>query len=720
MATPEEHRSRKPGLASWLSEVGGGTAAAALVLPQAMAFGVALFGPVGVPAATGALVGLLSAAALSTISGLFGGTRGLVSAPTGPGLVLLSGMLATFTQAGLSGDSLLSGLAVTVVLTGMFQLALGAIGGGKVISFMPLPVVAGFMTGSALLMLRSQWFSLLPDPALGEALRWVPAAIALFTFAAIALGPRLVPRVPGPILGLVAGTAAFHAVTLFAKGAPAEWLVGKVPGVTELKLGASVSALEQLPLPLIVSSALALALLTSLDTLLTSVIADVATGARHDARRELIGQGLGQALGGLMGGIGGAGTTGATLVAIRSGGRRWAGSLAGLVIALLLVVGGKVGLILPRAVLAGVIVHVAISMIERDIYAWAKRARTRPDALIAIAVTAVTVAWDLMIAVAVGVAIALSLFLKRQVQAPVIHRHLTGKDRRSTKRRPVAARELLEAHGERIVIAELRGSLFFGTTNRLLDELAADLDRPVWLILHLRRVRDADLTAVRLLAQMASRLRVAGGELLFCNVHKEIGIGRKVKKTLRKSTLSEAPEVKTFIGSDEALEYAEDRLLEELGQPSTAPETPVSLRAVELLERFSEADLSAFEAVLEEHILEADQHLFERGDHGDSLFIVREGEVDLVIPTTARHHKRVAKCGPGMWFGDVALLDAGPRSATAIARRLTVVWELTQAALAQLRKEAPGAALALLEAVARTQAHYVRWSAAEIERLAQW
>jgi anti-anti-sigma regulatory factor len=303
---------------------------------------------------------------------------------------------------------------------------------------------------------------------------------------------------------------------------------------------------------------------------------------------------------------------------------------------------------------------------------------------------------------------------------PVIHRRATAGERRSTKRRPQHERDLLEHHGRRIVIVELRGSLFFGTTNRLLDELSSDLDRPLWLILHLRRVRDVDLTAVRLLAQIASRINAAGGELLFCNVHKEIGLGRKVQKTLRKATFGAAPQVKTFVGSDEALEYAEDGLLEELRGRPTLPEEAVELCDSELFQKFAPVDFEAVVARLQRKTFQAGEHLFERGAQGERLYVLRRGEVDLVIPTTLRHHKRVAKCGPGMHFGEIAFLETGPRSATAIARTSVEVYELSQESFRQMRTQTPSAALALLEALALTQVNYVRWSAAEIERLAQW
>ena len=101
------------GDASWQSgDLSGGVAAAAVLLPQAMAFGVALYTPAGISAADGAYAGLLGTALLCILSGLSGGTRGLISSPTGPTLVLLGGALVALAEAGLTSGSVILALAV--------------------------------------------------------------------------------------------------------------------------------------------------------------------------------------------------------------------------------------------------------------------------------------------------------------------------------------------------------------------------------------------------------------------------------------------------------------------------------------------------------------------------------------------------------------------------------------------------------------------------------
>jgi len=701
-----------------------GLAATAVILPQAMAFGVALLAPHGIDAATGALAGLIGTAALCLLSGAFGGTPGLISAPTGPTFVLLSGALTTAAGAGLGGPDLLTALAAIMVVTGIFQSLIGISGGGRLIKFIPYTVVSGFLTGSAVLMFLSQIHPLAGGGG-GDAWthwRWIPAATAAVTFAVMHYAPRFAPRIPGTIAGLIAGTLAFQLLVRLGPGpAPEAWVIGTLPGPQSIHPGISLKALEMLPWPALLLSGLALAVLASLDTLFTAVIADVTTGARHDARRELMGQGAGQIVSGLLGGMAGAGTTGATVVSVKTGGRRWPGVTAGLTFAVLILFGGPVGTLLPISALAGIILRVAVGMLDRDIIAWAKRRRTRTDAGIALLVIVVTVAYNLMAAVGVGVAIALVFFVRAQVKAPVIHRRSTATQTHSLRERSLDQRELLDRHGDRIVIVELRGRLFFGTADRLYEQLGPDLDRPVWLILNMRRIRQVDLTGAKILQQIAERLHAHGGHLIFCEVHKEAGLGHKVRKTLRKISPREgAPEVKTFNGGDEALEYAEDGLLKELGAPGVDRDWRITPAEMDFCENMSAEEISAFENSLRPLTVKGGKHLFKTGDHGDELYLVVRGEVDIRVPTTRHHYKRLAHYGPGTMFGEITFLEPGPRSADAVALRPCELLILDRSGFENLKRAHPAAAVAVLMALGRAEGRHLRWTTSELRRLSEW
>lgn len=702
----------------------GGMAATAVVLPQAMAFGVALLAPVGFDASRGAIAGLLGAAIVCTVSGVFSGTRGLISAPTGPTLVLLGGALAALSQSGLAGGSLLINLAMVIICTGLFQIAIGISGGGRLIKYIPYPVISGFLTGSAILMIMSQTGPLAGkvDSTSWESWRWLPLLTAMVTLVGTYLGPRYVKKLPGTIAGLLVGTLVFHLVAFFNPAdLPGEWLIGELPKIDSVKLELSMDMLSSLSWKIIIPAALALSILASLDTLLTAVIADVNTGLRHNANLEMLGQGIGQILTGISGGMAAAGTTGATVVAVKSGGRRWTGVVAGLTFFILILLARDVGSILPISVLAGIILAVSLHMFDLDIIAWLKRRRTFQDAAIAILVTTVTVAYDLMVAVGLGVAIAIILFIRTQIRMPVVHRRSTGKQMRSLRLRSGEERDLLGEHGDRIVLYELRGNLFFATADALLEELSGDLDKPNYVILHMRRVLQADLTAIKFLHQIASRLQKSGGQLIFCNVHKEIGIGKRMQETFREVSATDSSlQVLTFNGKDEALEYAENSLLEEQNYKPTEFRDHIALQDNELCRSLTTEQRDNLRSVLVGRTLDPNDKLFSEGDEGDELYMVLSGEIEIRLPTTKHHYKRLATCEPGSFFGELALLKPGPRVADAVATHKTEIMILSRSALDELCKTHPDTSIQLLMTLAKIQVEYLRWSTDEMQRLSEW
>ena len=711
---------RLPGM----GDLWGGLAGAAVILPQALAFGVALYAPFGMDPARGALAGLIGAALLCGIAGLVGGTRGLISAPTGPALALLSGACVALQAAGVGVDRLAGALVAVLAAAGLFQTVIALTGGGRLIKYIPYPVVSGFMTGSAILMIESQLRPLAGGgmDAAWDGWRWLPALSAIATFATMSFSARILPRLPATISGLLAGTAVFHLVAAFGPDAtPSAWLIGTLPDPGAMDLDYSLDRFAGLPLLEVAVAGTALAILASLNTLLASVVADVETGERHDARRALAGQGIAQLFTGVLGGMGGSATTGATVVAIRSGGRRWAGAVGGGVMLLLIVGGRDIGRVLPVGVLAGIILHTAVHLLDRDIVAWIRRPGTRADAGIALLVTGITVVYDLTAAIGLGIAIAIIQFVQTQVRQPVVHRRSTAAQAHSLRKRTTHERKLLDEHGDRIVLYELRGNLFFATADQLLSELLTDLARPAYVILHMQRVNQVDLTAIKIVQQIGARLQAHGGILILCNVHEALGLGRQVQETLRKvSPVASNLRVLTFNGRDESLEFAENALLDGLGDTLTETRREVPLAENDLCKFMDRAEIGLLESVVRTRLVESGQKVFSRDDKGEELFIVASGEVDIRLPTTRHHYKRLTTCGPGTFFGELAFVSPGPRAADAVAMQPTRLLILDREGLRTLIARSPETAVELLMTLGRMQVEHQRWSTAEIQRLSEW
>ncbi len=700
----------------------GGIAGSAVALPQAMGLGLLLFTAIGFDASTGAMAGLLGAAVLSLSSGLVGATRGMISAPNGPVTMLLVASLATLVAHGVEGPGLLLALTVILLAAGLLQVLFGLTGGGHLVKYIPFPAVAGLVTAIGILMILSQVRSLTGGALEGVDGLWsgVPVLTAVVTLAGIRVTPRYFPQLPGVIGGFLAGIACFHLLALIMPGPfPAPWVVGEIPALHGTVRVPELSAFRGLPWLHILAAALAVALLASIDCLLTAVVADGRTGARHDARRELTAQGTAQLLVGLLGGLGGGGTKGSTLVAIDSGGGRWAAVVAGLVFVSLLLFMGPVGRFLPVSVLAGVIIYVGFGMIDVNILSWVQRRRLRMDALVAVAVIGTTLAYDLLAGLVVGVVGSVFLFIRGQLLLPVLHERASGKQRHSLKERSEEERLLLDQNGDRIVYVELRGNLFFGTADRLFTELMPDLDRPVWMVINMRRVQHIDTSAMHILRQMAARLRRNGGTMVYANVFKHSTGTRKINKAFRQlGRTLDLPKVKTFGSTDAALEYAEDKLLRALGWQPPAGGKRVDLAANNLCADLSPETITVLSRVLRPLSLNRKARVYIQGEQGDALYLVLQGEVETRLPTGRYHYKRIAKIGPGGYFGNLGFLHPGPRSTTTVVTRKAQLLVLDRAALQRLDQSGEhDAARRIRESVVKTVTGQLRWTRAELARI---
>lgn len=718
-----------------VGDIWGGLASTLVALPASIAFGIAVFTAVGVGPGQGALAGLLGAVALGTIAPVLGGTPRLVSAPCAPAVAVMSAF-ALQAAAKHPGDParLLVQMTLVGLLAAALQLALGIARAGTIIKYIPYPVVTGYLSGVGVVIFLKQLPPLLglkAGTSLGHAVLdpagWSkPALVVGFaTIGAMVAAPRLTKAVPPAIIGLVGGLVAYAGLSLVVPSM--RTLHGNTLVIGPLASGgsflsgfsariSSFGALHLADVIAVVGPATTLAVVLSLDTLKTCVVVDAVTGSRHDSNRELFGQGVANAVSAAIGGMPGAGTSGATLVNIASGGQsRWSAVLEGFAVLFAYLALGKIVAWAPLAALAGILVVVAFKMFDFSAFHWARRRSTAFDFAVVLAVIGVAVLVDLITASAVGVALSILLFIRNEAKAPVIRRKLYGNQVFSKRRRLPEVMAVLTQYGDETVVVELQGSLFFGTTDQLRTDLQEDLATRRTVIFDLRRVDALDLTAAHILEQMQGQLRDRGAVAVFCNMPRFLAGHGDVLGFLREVGLV-GDEDPIFDQLSDALAWAEDRLLAEKGAATPTHEAALELLDLAMFTGRKAETIATLQAAMEERHVAANARVFGKGDTGDEIFFIRSGTVRIALPLGDKS-LHIASFGRGDFFGEIAFLDGATRTADAVAEVDTDLFVLSRKAFDEVAKSHPRLGQAVFNGLARALAHRLRRADGELSTL---
>ena len=716
----------------------GGLAAMLVALPSAIAFGVTIFSPLGgTYAAQGAIAGILGVFALGLIAGAFGGTNRLITAPCAPAAAVMSALAIQLFQNGASGESVVLMLTLVGLICGLIQVSFGAVGLGRLIKYVPYPVVSGYLSGVGLIIIVSQvpkflgvpkevhfWQSLI-SPAQWQ---WQGVVVGAVTVAVMATAPRFTKAVPAAILGLFSGVLAYFGLglvdaalfTLQNNPLVIGPLGGSGAGFGEAIAG-RWKAVGQVDFSLIgrlLVPAATLAVLLSIDTLKTCVVLDALTRSRHNSNRELIGQGLGNLASSFIGGVPGAGQMGATLVNMSSGAQtRLSGLIEGALALIAFLLLGTFIAWIPIAALAGILIVIGFRMLDRDSLHLLKSRTTILDFAVIVAVVVVALTLSLIAASGVGIALAIVLFIREQIRGSIVRGKAYGNQMFSKRVRLPAEMEILEKRGDATAIFELQGSLFFGTTDQLYTTLEPELKARTYVILDMRRVQSVDLTAVHMLDQIQSMLAERNAFLIFSALPENVPSGQDMRKYFDEVGLVKTERrVQTFNELDEALEWVEERLIEE-EHLERLQEKPLELREIDVFLGRKESTLAALESCMDKRSYKAGERIFARGDAGDEMFLIRRGAVRILLPISDTQGHHLATFERSDFFGEMAFLDPAPRSADAVAFTDTDLFVLSRKRFDTLAEEHKKLAIGLVLGVARVLAIRLRYANAEIRAL---
>lgn len=388
-----------------------GITVALVALPLSIAIAIAS----GAPPAAGIITAIIGGLMIS----LLGGSRVQIGGPTGAFIVLVYDVISRHG---------FDGLVLATAMCGVILAVAALLKAGKLVAYVPEPVIDGFTIGIAIVIGVSQLkdFLGLDTGALpADFIEKLPmmwdarstfdseaALIGLAVIIAIAALRKLSPRLPGSIIAVGAASLAVAIFTM-----PVETVEGTYGA---LPRGLPLPRLPDANWPLMMElapSAFAIAFLAGVESLLSAKVADRMVGGATRPRAELMAQGVANFASSLFGGLPATGAIARTATNVRAGGRT---PVAGIVHAL--VIWGLVSLAAPLAgamvlpALAGLLILTAWSMSEP--HRWGERLSMSRSDIMLMALTAVlTVLVDLTVAIAVGTIIGLALRLRDRSDA---------------------------------------------------------------------------------------------------------------------------------------------------------------------------------------------------------------------------------------------------------------------------------------------------------------
>lgn len=482
-----------------------GLTVAAVALPLALAFGVSS----GADAASG----LVTAIVAGIVIGILSGASYQISGPTGAMAAILLSVSAKYGITGVLTAGFISG--AILIIAAVCRV-------GKLVSYLPAPVITGFTSGIAIIIALGQIDNFFGTHSVGENQIakigsyfsgtgnfnpnwWAVMFGGLVVLIMIVYPKKWNAVVPSSLVGII--VALIVNMVFFEQGTVAE--VGAIPSslVTDdsiIRKGFDFANITKLIMP-----AVSIAALGMIESLLCGASAGKMKGERLDASRELIAQGIGNMVIPLLGGVPATAAIARTSVAIKSGGQtRLVSVFHSVVLILSMFLLGGVMSRIPMAALAGVLMVTAFRMNDWAAIKSIFKKKFKSSILQYVLTMVSTVVFDLTVAIVIGVVAAMIVFVVKSSELRVTSSDI-DEDKLKGKVR--------SGHHEEFKVVYVSGPLFFGTQEKLINQLEALCGNPQ-VILSMRGVPTADDISLSELERLYNTLREKGTQISFTGV----------------------------------------------------------------------------------------------------------------------------------------------------------------------------------------------------------
>lgn len=712
-------RWRPPGRSVW-ADVLAGSVATLVTLAHCLSYSALIFSgdlrdglALGLWAFLAATsLGCLATAAATTLPPALAG-------PRNPAVAVMSVLAATVSGAVIAagGDSaaavlhVLVALSLATLLSGLIMWLLGAFRLGQAVRFIPYPVIAGFLAASGWLLIAGG-----ARVALGRSFDWGTAstlgpADALRLAIAGGFGALLVAlRGRGgtgallPVLFIVV-SGVLNGV-LARSGETVGWFL-PVTAATSPWSPLSLTLAESLDWRILAAATieiLSIAGVAAMSLMLDASSLEAQRRAMADVDREFKTAGIANLAAAAIGGFAIALAPNASRLIDELGGRRrLAGIAGGLVIGFVLLSGANLAAMVPTPVLGGLLIYLGYGVLAEAL--WRPQARPAMAELLLTLVIALTIVGAGYLAgIILGLVGACIVFALRYSRIDAVRRHLTRAVLTSPVDRDEATMQWLRHEGRRIHVFWLSGFIFFGSANRVYEQVLAavgrrDRDERRWVILDVAAVSGLDAAAILSFVKLCGWAHENGVTLTLA------GASRELVTEFERAGISSSTQwqFRAFADRGAALEWCEEELLRHAAStPRASPDDAI----VRWLDGVLAPGAGA--RFVEQHLvrrsLAPGEVVCRQGEPSHSIEFVASGSVAVSVSDASGRSVRVRRMLGRTIIGEMGFLRAAPRAATVTADGPAVVYVLDRGSYERLAERDPTLARALLEFIARTLA----------------
>ena len=588
-------------------------------------------------------------------------------------------------------------IGVTSVLVGLFFWILGRFRLGKLVRFIPFPVVGGFLAGTGWLIVKFS-FTMMTDMDLTLVnlehfieshilFQWFPGLV--FAVVMLLAGRRFSHYLLTP--GILTGSIILFYGIMFTQGFTFGELEnrgfllgpfpegGLFPGFPFQYVPDFRWDLFLVHLPAIAT----MMILSAISVLFNYSGLELIVKEDFDLDKELRLTGYSNILAGIAGTPAGYLTLSETSLAYNIGSRsRLPSIIVAVFCGIALLIGAQALSIFPKVVLGGLLLNLGLEfLVEWLVDTWKRLHKS--DYLVIVLILIVIGTVGFLEGIVIGLLMSIALFVINYSKVEVVKYELTGKTFNSNVERSEYLRKILDDNGDQIFILPLQGFIFFGTANKLLqrvlDRIESDTSNSMkYLLSDFRQVTGMDSSAVNSFNKLKIMAENHKFQVLLCGLDQDINEQLLIEGLIP----DDSNLIQTFVDLDHGLEWCEEQIIQTVLKDSGDLD---SLRDNSQFRNM----LSDISEYLEEQDVPADMVIIEQGKKAGGIYFLESGHFTVRLDSGKGEQIRLKTLGPGTVVGEVSLYLGSKASASVVTDVDCRIYYLSKENFKKLQLKAP-------------------------------